>query len=201
MSMENTLNGGKSQFSLQDLMKALADTEGGQRPVEKWNPDYCGEMDMVIKADGSWWHEGSPLTRRGLIDLFASILRKDADGETYLVTPVEKIKIAVERAPFVAVRVDIEGEGKSQRIFFTTNLDDVVEAGPENPIRVETDPETLEPAPFVTIRGRLEASLKRSVFYELVEHAVERDTDEGKQLGIWAGREFFPLGPVGAHEV
>lgn len=201
MSMENTLNGGKSQFSLQDLMKALADTEGGQRPVEKWNPDYCGEMDMVIKADGSWWHEGSPLTRRGLIDLFASILRKNADGETYLVTPVEKIKIAVERAPFVAVRVDIEGEGKSQRIFFTTNLDDVVEAGPENPIRVETDPETLEPAPFVTIRGRLEASLKRSVFYELVEHAVERDTDEGKQLGIWAGGEFFPLGPVGAHEV
>ncbi len=199
--MENTLNGGKSQFSLQDLMKALADTEGGQRPVEKWNPDYCGEMDMVIKADGSWWHEGSPLTRRGLIDLFASILRKDADGETYLVTPVEKIKIAVERAPFVAVRVDIEGEGKSQRIFFTTNLDDVVEAGPENPIRVETDPETLEPAPFVTIRGRLEASLKRSVFYELVEHAVERDTDEGKQLGIWASGTFFPLGPAGAHEV
>lgn len=201
MSMENTLNGGKSQFSLQDLMKALADTEGGQRPVEKWNPDYCGEMDMAIKADGSWWHEGSPLTRRGLIDLFASILRKDADGETYLVTPVEKIKIAVERAPFVAVRVDIEGEGKSQRIFFTTNLDDVVEAGPENPIRVETDPETLEPAPFVTIRGRLEASLKRSVFYELVEHAVERDTDEGKQLGIWASGTFFPLGPAGAHEV
>ncbi|WP_034387531.1 DUF1285 domain-containing protein [Hellea balneolensis] len=199
--MENTLNGGKSQFSLQDLMKALADTEDGQRPVEKWNPDYCGEMDMVIKVDGSWWHEGSPLTRRGLIDLFASILRKDEDGETYLVTPVEKIKIVVERAPFVAVRADIEGEGETQRIFFTTNLDEVVEAGPDHPIRVETDPQTLEPAPFMTIRGRLEASLKRSVFYELVEHAVERDTDEGKQLGIWASGTFFPLGPAGAHEV
>ena len=199
--MENTLNGGKSQFSLQDLMKALADTEDGQRPVEKWNPEYCGEMDMVIKADGSWWHEGSQITRRGLIDLFASILRKDEDGETYLVTPVEKIKIAVQRAPFVAIRADIEGEGEAQRIFFTTNLDEVVEAGPENPIRVETDPETLEPAPFVTVRGRLEASLKRSVFYELVEHAVERDTAEGKQLGIWANAVFFPLGPAGAHEV
>lgn len=199
--MENTLNGGKSQFSLQDLMKALADTEDGQRPVEKWNPEYCGEMDMVIKTDGSWWHEGSQITRRGLIDLFASILRKDEDGETYLVTPVEKIKIAVERAPFVAVRADIEGEGEAQRIFFTTNLDEVVEAGPENSIRVETDPKTLEPAPFVTVRGRLEASLKRSVFYELVEHAVERDTAEGKQLGIWADRVFFPLGPAGAHEV
>ena len=155
---------------------------------------------MVIKADGSWWHEGTRITRRGLIDLFASILRKDADGETYLVTPVEKIKIAVERAHFLAVRADIEGEGENQRIFFTTNLDEVIEAGAENPIRVETDAKTLEPAPFVTVRGRLEASLNRPVFYELVENAVERDTDKGKQLGIWAGGVFFPLGPAGAHE-
>ena len=199
--MENTLNGGKSQFCLADLMKALEDTEDGQRPVEKWNPDYCGEMDMLIKADGSWWHEGSRITRRGLIDLFASILRKDEDGETYLVTPVEKIKIEVERGHFVAVRVDVEGEGEAQRVFFTTNLDEVIEAGEQNPIRVETDSVTLEPAPFVTVRGRLEASLNRPVFYELVEKAVERDTPEGKQLGIWAGRQFFPLGPAGAHEL
>jgi len=199
--MENTLNGSKSQFSLQDLMKALEDTEDGQRPVEKWNPENCGDMDMVIKADGSWWHEGSRVTRRGLVDLFASILRKDEDGETYLVTPVEKIKIKVERAPFVAVRADIEGEGETQRIFFTTNLDEVVEAGADNPIRVETDSETLEPAPYVTIRGRLEASLNRPVFYELVEQAVESQTKEGQQLGIWAGGMFFPLGPAGAHEI
>ena len=199
--MENTLNGSKSQFSLQDLMKALEDTEDGQRPVEKWNPENCGDMDMVIKADGSWWHEGSRITRRGLVGLFASILRKDEDGETYLVTPVEKIKIKVERAPFLAVRADIEGEGETQRIFFTTNLDEVVEAGPDNPIRVETDNETLEPAPFVTIRGRLEASLNRPVFYELVEQAVERQTKDGQQLGIWAGGVFFPLGPAGAHEI
>ncbi|MDB2439194.1 DUF1285 domain-containing protein [Hellea sp.] len=199
--MENTLNGSKSQFSLQDLMKALEDTEDGQRPVEKWNPEYCGDMDMVIKADGSWWHEGSRITRRGLVGLFASILRKDEDGETYLVTPVEKIKIKVERAPFLAVRADIEGEGETQRIFFTTNLDEVVEAGPDNPIRVETDSETLEPAPYVTIRGRLEASLNRPVFYELVEQAVERQTKDGQQLGIWAGGVFFPLGPAGAHEI
>jgi hypothetical protein len=201
MSMENTLNGGKSQFCLADLMKALEDTEDGQRPVDKWNPDYCGEMDMIIKADGSWWHEGSRITRRGLVDLFASILRKDEDGETYLVTPVEKIKIEVERGHFVAVRVDVEGEGEAQRVFFTTNLDEVIEAGEKNPIRVETDSVTLEPAPFVTVRGRLEASLNRPVFYELVEKAVERDTPEGKQLGIWAGRQFFPLGPAGAHEL
>ena len=199
--MENTLNGGKSQFSLAELMKALEDTEGGQRPVETWNPSYCGEMDMVIKADGSWWHEGSPITRRALVDLFASILRKDEDGETYLVTPVEKIKIDVERGHFVAVRVDVEGKGSSQRVFFTTNLHEVIEAGEAHPIRVETDTDTMEPAPYVTVRGRLEASLNRPVFYELVENAVERDTPEGKQLGIWAGGQFFPLGPAGAHEI
>jgi len=200
--MENTLNGGKSQFSsLKDLIKALEDTEDGQRPVEKWNPEYCGEMDMVIKADGSWWHEGSRITRRGLIDLFASILRKDVDGETYLVTPIEKIKIEVERAHFIAIRVDIEGEGKDQRLFFTTNLDEVFKVGEENPIRVETDADTLEPSPFVTVRGRLEAAMSRPVFYELVENAVEIETPQGKQLGIYANRVFFPLGPAGAHEI
>ncbi|MEP3892314.1 MAG: DUF1285 domain-containing protein [Hellea sp.] len=204
--MKNTLNGGKSQsspsdFSLGDLMKALEDTEDGQRPVENWHPENCGEMDMVIKADGSWWHEGSRITRKGLVDLFASILRKDEDGETYLVTPVEKIQITVERGHFIAVRVDIEGDGKKQRVFFTTNLDEVVEAGEIHHIRVDTDPKTLEPAPFVTVRGRLEAALNRPVFYELVEHAVERATPQGKQLGIWASGIFFPLGPAGAHEI
>lgn len=199
--MENTLNGSKSEFSLADLMKALEQTEDEQRPVEKWNPEYCGQMDMVIKSDGSWWHEGSRITRKGLIRLFASILRKDEDGVTYLVTPVEKIAIQVERAPFLATRADIEGEGESQRIFVTTNMDEVVEISPENPLRVETDPETLEPSPFVTVRGRLEAAILRSVFYELVEHAAERQTEAGAQLGIYAGGTFFPLGPAGVHEI
>jgi hypothetical protein len=207
MSAENTLNGGKSEnaaairtdsggFSLQDLMEALADTSGDQRPVERWNPDYCGEMDLVIKADGSWWHEGSRITRKGLVELFASVLRKDADGRTYLVTPVEKLGIQVERAPFLAIRVDAMGEGKAQRLFFKTNLDETVEAGPDHPIRVETDPKTMEPDPFVRVRGRLEAAMTRAVFYELVELAVEEDGT----LGVWAGGEFFPLGPKGAHE-
>ncbi len=199
--MENTLNGSNPQFSLQDLMKALQDTEAGERPVEKWNPDYCGEMDMVIKADGSWWHDGGRITRKGLVNLFASILRKDEDGRTYLVTPVEKIGIQVERGHFIATRVDVEGEGENQRLFFTTNLDEVVEAGADNPVRIETDPESLEPAPFVTVRGRLEAAMSRPVFYELVENAVEIETAEGKQLGIYAAGTFFPLGPVGAHEI
>ena len=201
MAAEKTLNGGKPgsqarDFSLQDLMDALSDTSDGRRPVERWNPDYCGEMDLVIKGDGSWWHEGSRITRKGLVELFASVLRKDADGRTYLVTPVEKLGIRVERAPFIAIRVDAKGEGEAQRLFFTTNLDDVVEAGPDHPIRVETDPGTLEPDPYVLVRGRLEAAINRPVFYELVELAVEHDG----ALGVWAGGAFFPLGPEGAHE-
>jgi len=199
--MQNPLNGGKSQFSLQDLLDALKDTEAGERPVERWNPPNCGEMDMVIKSDGSWWHEGARITRKGLVDLFASILRKDEDGVTYLVTPVEKIAIKVERAHFIATRVDVRGEGKSQRLFFTSNLGDVVEASVENPIRVETDAQTLEPSPFVTVRGRLEAALARPVFYELVDLAVIEQSDEGEQLGVWANGIFFPLGPAGAHKV
>ena len=201
MSMENTLNGSKSQFSLEDLMKALQETEDGQRPVEKWNPKYCGEMDMIIKSDGSWWHDGSRITRKGLVSLFASILRKDEDERTYLVTPVEKIGIQVERGHFLATRVDIEGEGEFQRVFFTTNLDEVIKVGPEHPLRVETDLKTMEPSPYVTVRGRLDAALARSVFYEIVEQAAERRTDKGKQLGLYASGVFFPLGPAGAHEV
>ncbi len=197
--MEIPLNGGKSQFSLQDLLNALKDTEANERPVEKWNPPHCGEMDMVIKSDGTWWHEGSRITRQGLISLFASILRKDADGVTYLVTPVEKIAITVERAPFIATRVDAKGKGEEQRLFFTTNLDEVVEAGIENSLRVETDSETMEPSPFITVRGRLEASLNRPVFYELVDLAVTRQTQQGEELGVWANGCFFPLGPAGVH--
>ncbi len=196
MTTENTLNGGKPAFSLQDLMDALADTSDGERPVERWNPDYCGEMDLVIKADGSWWHEGSRITRKGLVELFASVLRKDEDGRTYLVTPVEKLGIQVERAPFLAVRVDAMGKGDGQRLFFKTNLGDTVEAGPDHPIRVETDAETMEPDPYVTVRGRLEAAITRAVFYELVELAEEKDGT----LGVWSGGAFFPLGPEGAHK-
>ncbi len=207
MAAENTLNGGKSEnaagaaggsggFSLQDLMDALADTSGDQRPVERWNPDYCGEMDMIIKADGSWWHEGSRITRRGLVELFASVLRKDEDGRTYLVTPVEKLGIQVERAHFLAIRVDAMGYGEAQRLFFKTNLEETVEVGPDNPISVMTDPETMEPDPRVLVRGRLDAAITRAVFYELVDLATEQDGT----LGVWAGGQFFPLGPKGAHE-
>lgn len=188
-------------FSLNDLVaaaKANADGKGAP-PVEDWNPDFCGEMDLVIRADGSWWHEGTRISRDALVMLYSTILRKDADGRHYLVTPVEKIGIQVEKAAFQAARVDIEGEGRGQSVFFTTNVGEVIEAGPDRPIRVETDPETLEPSPFVLVRGRLEAFMRRPVFYELVEAATEIETPEGKQLGVYSAGMFFPLGPAGAH--
>lgn len=190
-------------FDLKDLIAAARENTNGAGlpPVENWHPDYCGEMDMVIRADGSWWHEGARITRAPLISLFASILRKDADGQTYLVTPAEKIKIKVERGHFLATRVDIQGDGEHQRVFFTTNMGDIIEVGPDRPLRVETDRQTFEPSPFVAVRGRLEAALARAVFYELVDHAVEIDTPDGKQLGIYANGMFFPLGPAGAHEL
>lgn len=197
----NTSETGKTDLAaLIALARAQGDGENAL-PVESWNPDYCGEMDMVIRRDGSWWHEGTRITRAPLIKLFASILRKDEDGHHYLVTPVEKIRIEVECAAFLAVRVDVEGDGEQQRLFFTTNMEEIVEVGPERPLTVLTDPETLEPTPLIGVRGRLDAMLIRPVFYELVEHAVEIDTPDGVQLGVYGSGIFYPLGPAGIHEV
>ena len=195
MSMVESLKSSKEGFDLGKLIKsANAQADGtGQYPVEKWNPEYCGEMDMVIKSDGSWWHEGSRITREPLVRLFASILRKDDDGETYLVTPAEKIQIKVEVAHFTAIRVDVDGQGEDQRLFFTTNMDEIIQAGPDRPIRIEIDEASGEPRPFISIRGRLEALMTRPVFYELVDHGIEKIPGE---LGIWASGAYFPIGPI-----
>ncbi len=157
-------------------------------PVETWNPTHCGEAGFEILRDGTWMHEGTRITRESLVRLFASILRKDADGETYLVTPVEKIRVRVEDAPFLAVRVDRHGEGAAQTLAFTTNMGDVVTAGPANPLRVRYDGE--EPRPYVLVRGRLEARVLRAPFYELVEWGETRDG----RLGVWSGGAWFEIG-------
>jgi hypothetical protein len=175
---------------MQSLLEAARKAGGGLPPVDRWHPEYCGEMDLVIKRDGTWWHEGTRITRDRLVRLFSTILRKDDDGIHYLVTPVEKIAIQVETAPFLAVRVDVAGEGREQSLIFTTNVGDLVEAGPQHPISVSVDPETKEPTPLVRVRARLDALLARPVFYELAEIAVEH---EGV-MGVWSGGCFFPLG-------
>jgi hypothetical protein len=165
----------------------------GLPPVHLWNPAHCGEIDIRIRKDGLWLHEGSPIGREALVRLFSTVLRKDPDG-FHLVTPVEKMKITVEDAPFLAVRVDRAGDA----LRFLTNVGDEVEAGPEHRLRVETDPETGEPAPYLHVRRGLEARLRRPVFYELVEMAEERDTPEGRQLSVQSGGVWFPLGFPGA---
>ena len=162
----------------------------GLPPVHLWNPPNCGEIDIVIKADGTWRHEGSPIGRAPLVRLFSTVLRKDADG-FYLVTPVEKLRITVEDAPFVAVAVDISVNADGAPVLrFTTNVGDSVDAGPEHPIRVVTDATTREPRPYVMVRRGLEALIARSVFYELVDAAE----DVGGELVVKSDGARFSLG-------
>ncbi|MDX2235670.1 MAG: DUF1285 domain-containing protein [Hyphomonadaceae bacterium] len=176
--------------------EASSGASRGTPPVDRWDPPFCGDSFIEILADGTWRHEGVRMTRESLVRLFASILRKDADGITYLVTPVEKVRVTVADAPFVAVRADRDGAGRDQTIAFTTNVGDVVAAGPSHPIRVAV--RDGAPRPYVLVRGRLEARILRAPFYELVDWAVEAETAEGPRLGVWSGGEFFPLGAVAA---
>ncbi|MBL0968251.1 MAG: DUF1285 domain-containing protein [Brevundimonas sp.] len=161
----------------------------GLPPVHLWHPEHCGDIDILIRADGVWMHEGSPIGRPELVRLFSTVLRKDPDGYC-LVTPVEKLSIRVEDLPFRAVTVERRGEAW----VFTTDVGDSVEAGEDHPLIVETDPLTGEPAPRIHVRADLWARVARSVFYELVEAAaVERD-----HLTIRSNGVPFPLGPAGA---
>jgi hypothetical protein len=171
----------------------------GLPPVHLWNPAHCGDIDIVIKKSGLWLHEGTPIGREALVRLFSTILRKDPDG-FHLVTPVEKLKIAVEDAPFIAIRLDaLEDEAGRPVLRFLTNVGDVVDAGPANPIRVEVDPESGEPRPYVHVRRGLEALIARPVFYELSDLARERELPEGTTLGVSSGGAWFAISPPGTH--
>ena len=167
----------------------------GLPPVHLWNPTHCGDIDIVIRRDGVWFHEGTAIGREALVRLFSTVLRKDPDG-IHLVTPVEKMKITVEDAPFIAVRVDRQGEA----LKFLTNVGDEVEAGPENYIRVEVG-EDGEPRPYLHVRRGLEALIARPVFYELVEMAEERATADGLTLGVSSNGAWYAVGPAGAHRL
>ncbi len=175
-----------TKTTLDDLADA-ARPKRGLPPVHLWNPQRSGEIDIVIRKDGSWVHEGGVIRREALVRLFSTILRKDPDG-IWLVTPAEKLRIKVEDAPFVAVRVDRVGEG----LRFITNVGDEVEAGPDHPIRVAAGPGG-EPRPYLHVRGGLEALIARPVFYELAELAEER---EGVP-GVASNGAWFPLEPAG----
>ena len=161
----------------------------GPAPVETWNPPYCGDIGMKIRSDGVWIYGGSPIGRMPLVKLFAGVLRKDADGRHYLVTPAEKIDVAVDDAPFLAVEMEVRGAGASQSLIFRTNVDDIVAAGPEHPLRFAVEPDNSGLKPYLRVRGRLEALVTRALVHDLVEIAVE----EGCGLGVWSGSAFFPM--------
>jgi hypothetical protein len=186
-----------SPQGLSSVIAAAGELQAGRGlpPVHLWNPPHCGEIDIRISRDGRWRHRGSPIGRDALVRLFSTVLRKDADG-FYLVTPVEKLKIVVEDAPFIAVQVDRVGEG----LRFLTNVGDWVEAGPDHAIRVETDAASGEPAPYIHVRGGLEARMTRPVFYELVEMAqLEANaTLGGSKLIVRSHGVAFSLGSVEA---
>ncbi len=162
----------------------------GLPPVHLWNPEFSGDLDMRIARDGSWHYLGSPIGRAPLVRLFASILKKE-DDKYYLVTPVEKVGIVVEDAPFVAVDFENSGAGSAQELTFVTNVGDVVVAGADHPIRVERDPETGEPSPYVLVRANLEALIDRKSFYRLIDLGVHRDG----WFGVWSAGQFFGIAP------
>jgi len=166
----------------------------GLPPVHRWNPEFCGDLDMRIARDGTWFYLGTPIGRKPLVRLFSTILRKDGDSY-FLVTPVEKVGITVDDAPFVAVDFEVEGEGREQSITFLTNVDDVATAGPDHPIRVERDPETGEPSPYVLVRDRLEALIDRKSFYRIVDIGTHEDVNGRHWFGVWSGGRFFPIVP------
>ncbi|MBM7061012.1 DUF1285 domain-containing protein [Pseudomonas sp. UL073] len=169
----------------------------GLPPVHLWNPDFCGDIDMRIARDGTWYYLGTPIGRKPMVRLFSTIIRRDGN-DYFLITPVEKVGIQVDDAPFVAVSVQVEGGGEGQQLRFLTNVEDEVLADLEHPIRVELNPQTQEPAPYVLVRSNLEALIHRNVFYQLVELAVPREIDGQTWLGVWSDGQFFPIGALDA---
>ncbi|MBP7000188.1 DUF1285 domain-containing protein [Amaricoccus sp.] len=169
-------------------------TRRGPPPVHLWNPPFCGDIDMRIARDGTWFYLGTPIGRKPLVKLFSSILKREGDAY-FLVTPVEKVGIRVDDAPFVAVDFTVAGAGAGQRITFTTPTDDETTAGPDNPIRVALDPATGEPAPYVHVRRGLEALIDRKSFYRLVEIAEHRPHAGASWLGVTSDGTFFPFLP------
>lgn len=171
-----------------------ATKKGGLPPVHLWNPPFCGDLDMEIRADGTWFYEGTPIGRPALVRLFSSILRKEG-AKYFLVTPGEKVGIRVVDAPFVATDADVAGEGAAQTITFTTQTGDTCTAGPDHPIRVERDPDTEEPRPYVLVRAELEALIDRKTFYRLVEAGAHHTVEGTSWFGLWSSGAFFPVIP------
>jgi hypothetical protein len=181
--------------SAENLMAAAkAAGKKGPPPVHLWNPPFCGDIDIEIRRDGTWFYLGTPIGRHALVKLFSSILRKDGDAY-FLVTPVEKVRIRVSDAPFVAVDAEAAGSGRNQTLTFTTNVEDEVTAGADHPIRVDRDPKTGEPSPYILVRRNLEALIDRKTFYRLIDLGTHAEHQGQRWFGIWSHGIFFPIIP------
>ncbi|MBD8701060.1 DUF1285 domain-containing protein [Sphingomonas aerolata] len=178
-----------ASLSLAEIAR-LAD-EQKLPPVDKWNPSHCGDSEMRIARDGTWYHQGTPIGREAMVRLFSTILRREPSGSYVLVTPVEKLDIVVEDVPFVAVEVKIDGEGPATRLTFRLNTGDLVTAGAAHPIRFVEDEDG--PRPYLMVRGGMEAVVARPVYYELADRAIAGGESP---VGLWSDGQFFPLEPA-----
>ena len=184
--------------TLSRLSAALGELpKRGLPPVERWDPPYCGAIDIRIAADGTWFHNDSPIRRDKLVRLFASILRREPDGRTVLVTPVESVGITVDDAAFVAVEMAVDGSGAERRVSFRTNVDDLVSVDAEHALRFEAAPDGAL-KPYLHVRRGLWALVTRALTYDLVDLAEERVVDGKPWLGLWAGGAFHTIAPVAA---
>ncbi|AOE50935.1 DUF1285 domain-containing protein [Kangiella sediminilitoris] len=183
--------------SFNNILSQINQSQEGNKlpPVDQWNPDFCGDMELVIKRDGSWHYQNSPIGRHRLVKLFSTVLKKE-DDQYFLVTPVEKLGIRVEDAPFLVTRMKVEDTDKGPVIVFTDNCDNTIPLSSDNPLWVEQDSRTGEPSPYVMVRRNLHALIHRNVFYQLVEMAEERIIDDKKHLGVVSAGEFFSLGTI-----
>ena len=179
---------------------ASLDGDGGQptTPSAGGRPDPVdrGDLGMRIARDGTWFYHGSPIGRKPLVRLFASVLGRDENGAYWLTTPAEKGRVEVDDAPFLAVALEVTGRGRGQALRFVTSIGDAVTADADHPIRVAVAPRTGEPSPYVLVRDRLDALIARPVFYELVEHGIEEAVGGETQFGVWSAGCFFVLGPL-----
>jgi uncharacterized protein len=175
-------------------LEALLKEQAGDRlpPVDTWNPPYCGDIGMRIRNDGVWFYQGSPIGRKPLVKLFSRVLRKDEDGRHYLVTPVEKVDVAVDDAPFLAVEMEVSGAGEGQTLTFRTNVDDVVRCGTDHRLRFVEERPGGGLKPYLRVRGRLEALVTRALYYDLVELAVPAQ-DGTDKLVVWSAGTAFPV--------
>ncbi len=178
-------------------IEAAAATRPGATTKDRAPPRDCGHFDIHIDRDGSWFYRGTPINRASLVKLFSTVLERDPDGVYWLTTPAERGRVTVEDAPFLAVELDRSGEGAGQELIFRTNVGDFVTAAADHPLRIETDPVTETPRPYIAVRNRLEARLTRPVFYSLVDCGVEERVNGATRFGVWSKGTFFPLDPPG----